>query len=188
MEGYLVHYKNWNSRFDQWVAPDRVVEPSKVNLEVQVSQIIPFDTVEYVYLPPKLKLSHPLIVEQDEVLQDFSTANNVAPPLLEGLFAYKFLNAKKRARTTPASKAEIFESSFTRTSASHDEKLLGLLKGATLLIESALPRGSVGYSGYGSWDNQAAALWRNFARCKPCLPALAGGDAQRVSPKFSRFQ
>lgn len=33
---YLVHYKNWSSRFDQWVVPERVVEPSKVNLEVQV--------------------------------------------------------------------------------------------------------------------------------------------------------
>lgn len=37
VNGYLVHYKNWSSRFDQWVVPDRVVEPNKVNLEVQVS-------------------------------------------------------------------------------------------------------------------------------------------------------
>jgi hypothetical protein len=36
VNGYLVHYKNWSSRFDQWVVPDRVVEPNKVNLEVQV--------------------------------------------------------------------------------------------------------------------------------------------------------
>lgn len=40
VDGYLVHYKNWSSRFDQWVTPDRVVEPNKVNSEVQVSEFI----------------------------------------------------------------------------------------------------------------------------------------------------
>ncbi len=39
VNGYLVHFKNWSSRFDQWVVPDRVVEPSKVNLEVQVREL-----------------------------------------------------------------------------------------------------------------------------------------------------
>lgn len=37
VDGYLVHYKNWSSRFDQWVTPDRVVEPNKINEDVQVS-------------------------------------------------------------------------------------------------------------------------------------------------------
>lgn len=90
----------------------------------------------------------------------------MAPPLLEEMFAYKFLNAKKRARATPATKTEIFESAFTRPSASHDEKFLGLFKGALLLIEAALPRGSVGSSSgkNGKWNPQAAALWRNFVK------------------------
>jgi len=135
VNGYLVHYKKWSSRFDQWVVPDRVVEPNKVNLEVQ-----------------------------EEVLQDFNTASDVAPPMLERMFAYKFLNAKKRARSTPASKSEIFESTFTRPSASRDEQLLGLLKGAILIIEAALPRGSVGSSTNRSWNPQAAALWRNLVK------------------------
>ena len=38
VNGYLVHFKNWSSRFDRWVVPDRVVEPNKINMEVQVSQ------------------------------------------------------------------------------------------------------------------------------------------------------
>ena len=84
--------------------------------------------------------------------------------MLEEMFAYKFLNAKKRARSTPASNIEIFESAFTRPSASRDEKLLGLLKGAILLIEAALPRGSVGSSATVSWNTQAAALWRNLVK------------------------
>lgn len=132
VKGYLVHYKNWNSRFDQWVAPDRVVEPSTTNTEVQ-----------------------------DEVIQDFTAANEAAPPELEAMFAYQFLNAKKRARSTPVNKAELFETAFTRPSASPSEKLFGLLKGALLLIEAALPRGSIASP---SWDSEAAALWRNFVK------------------------
>lgn len=133
VNGYLVHYKNWSTRFDQWVAPDRVVEPNKTNTEVQ-----------------------------GEVLQDFSVANDAAPPVLEQMFAYQFLNTKKRARSTPVTKTEIFDSAFTRPSASQDEKLLSQLKGAILLIEAALPRGSVGSSA--NWNQEAAAMWRNFVK------------------------
>jgi hypothetical protein len=39
VNGYHVHFKNWSSRFDQWVVPERVVEPSTVNAEVQASQV-----------------------------------------------------------------------------------------------------------------------------------------------------
>ena len=34
--GYRVHYKQWSSRFDEWVDAMRVVEPSDNNLLVQV--------------------------------------------------------------------------------------------------------------------------------------------------------
>ena len=40
VHGYFVHFKNWSSRFDQWVVPDRIVEPNKINLEVQVIEFI----------------------------------------------------------------------------------------------------------------------------------------------------
>ena len=80
------------------------------------------------------------------------------------MFAFNFLDAKKRARSIPVTKADIFETAFTRPSASHDEKLLGLMKGAILLIEAALPRNAVGSSTNGSWDPQAAALWRNSVK------------------------
>ena len=33
---YRVHYKGWSSRFDEWVASNRVVEPSVNNKRVQV--------------------------------------------------------------------------------------------------------------------------------------------------------
>jgi len=37
--GYRVGYKEWSSRFDEWVEPKRVVEPNDNNLLVQVSEI-----------------------------------------------------------------------------------------------------------------------------------------------------
>ena len=37
--GYRVSYKNWGSRFDEWVSPERVIEPSENNLHVQVRYV-----------------------------------------------------------------------------------------------------------------------------------------------------
>ena len=47
---------------------------------------------------------------------------------------------------------------------SHDEKLLGLLKGALLMIEAALPRGSVATDEDGHWNPESAALWRSLVK------------------------
>ena len=135
VNGYLVHYKNWSSRFDQWVSPDRVVETSEVNLEIQ-----------------------------DEVLHDFSTANDSTPAVFQGLFANSFLNGKKRARGSHVVPNEIFETATPRPGSSNDEKMLGELKSALLLIEASLPRGSVGLSLYGSWSPQAATAWHNLVK------------------------
>ena len=88
----------------------------------------------------------------------------MTPPALKSMFAFQYLNAKKRARSTSATKTEIFECALPRQCASHREMLLGHLKSALLLIESALPRGSVGSSGNGSWTAESAALWRNFVK------------------------
>lgn len=37
--GYKVEYKGWGERFDEWVVPSRLVEPSENNRQVQVSCI-----------------------------------------------------------------------------------------------------------------------------------------------------
>jgi len=42
INGYRVHYKEWSSRHDEWVAPFRVVEPSEHNLLLQVSRNLKF--------------------------------------------------------------------------------------------------------------------------------------------------
>mmetsp|Transcript_26902 Transcript_26902/g.55459 ORF Transcript_26902/g.55459 Transcript_26902/m.55459 type:complete len:2488 (+) Transcript_26902:443-7906(+) len=136
VNGYFVHYRNWSSRFDQWVHPERVVEPSKNNLIVQT-----------------------------EVLEEFSLNQQVKPRSLEGLNAFKFLSAKNRANSTvPAFPPEIFDCTHVRPSASYDEKLLGILKGSLLLIEAALPFGSLIPSELGSWNSQSVAIWRYMVK------------------------
>lgn len=84
----------------------------------------------------------------------------------------KFLDAKNRARSIPASAPEIYECVHVRQFASHDEKLLGILKGALLLIEAALPLGSIGPSEYGTWNSHTAALWRNLVKNSPGAGSL----------------
>ena len=135
VNGYLVHYKNWNSRFDQWVAPDRVVEPSKNNLEVQ-----------------------------EEVTQEFSAACNATPDELKGMFAFQYFDAKKRAKGKTRTAFEVFDCVSVGKQGSHDEKLLALLKGALLMIEAALPRGSVATDEDGHWNPESAALWRGLVK------------------------
>lgn len=39
VNGYLVQYKGWNSRYNEWVSTNRVVEPSENNRQVQVSVV-----------------------------------------------------------------------------------------------------------------------------------------------------
>ena len=38
VDGYKVRYTGWSSRFDEWVDPERLVEPSDNNRQVQVSR------------------------------------------------------------------------------------------------------------------------------------------------------
>lgn len=133
--GYLVHYKNWNSRFDQWVAPDRVVEPSKNNLEVQ-----------------------------EEVIGEYSAACNATPDELKEMFAFQYFDAKKRAKGKTRTAFEVFDCVSVGKHGSHNEKLLGLLKGALLMIEAALPRGSVATDEDGHWNPESAALWRSLVK------------------------
>lgn len=45
VNGYRVHYKQWSTRFDEWVSSDRVVEPSNHNLEVQVGAIFVVESI-----------------------------------------------------------------------------------------------------------------------------------------------
>jgi Bromodomain len=42
VDAYQVHYKNWSSRYSEWVKPDRVLEANERNRELQVSKCAGF--------------------------------------------------------------------------------------------------------------------------------------------------
>jgi RNA binding activity-knot of a chromodomain len=37
VDAYQVHYKDWSSRYSEWVKPERVLEANERNRELQVS-------------------------------------------------------------------------------------------------------------------------------------------------------
>jgi len=47
---YRVHYTQWSTRFDEWVTPARVVEPTEHNLLAQVCLFFFFFDPSYVRL------------------------------------------------------------------------------------------------------------------------------------------
>ena len=40
ISGYRIHYTGWSSRFDEWVHPERLLEPSDENLQAQVCPLL----------------------------------------------------------------------------------------------------------------------------------------------------
>jgi hypothetical protein len=127
---YRVSYKSWSSRFDEWVAANRVVEPSENNIGVQV-----------------------------EMLEEDTESRNDLPPSLDVLEAKSFLNSKDRIRgflPLPPF-AQIME---TSPGASANEKIFAKMKAAILAIESALPVGSINNTAKGQWRPEFANQWR----------------------------
>ena len=80
------------------------------------------------------------------------------------MFAFQYFDAKKRAKGKTRTALEVFDCVSVGKHGSHNEKLLGLLKGALLMIEAALPRGSVATDEDGNWNPESAALWRSLVK------------------------
>lgn len=132
--GYRVHYKEWSSRYDEWVDPIRVVEPSENNIEVQ-----------------------------EELLEEYASRPVDIPLSLEKMSAKEFLQAKNRLRgsTPPQNFAEVAK---VGPSASSEEIVFSLLKAALLMIEAALPVGAADDSKKGPWRADLASQWRQLVR------------------------
>ena len=127
---YLVSYKSWSSRFNEWVSGDRVVEPSENNKEVQA-----------------------------EMLEDEISRRYGLPPGLEDLGANSYLNSKDRVRgLLPLPPfTQIME---TAPHATENEKTFEKMKAALLAIEASLPIGSVNNTAKGQWRPELASQWR----------------------------
>lgn len=127
---YRVHYKGWSGRFDEWVEPDRLVEPSENNLQVQ-----------------------------EEMLEEAAAKRDGLPPALNNMEAHKYLRSQGRARGS-AFLPDFATVAHTPAGASSDEQTFALLKAAVLLVELALPLGAVDVTSRGAWRPDVSKLWR----------------------------
>jgi len=130
--GYKVHYTEWSSRFDEWVEPIRVVEPSENNLLVQ-----------------------------DERLEEVMTARLAMPETLNQLQAKSYIDAPHRVIAS-SSVLNFSKVATLYPGATPEEKLLATLRSAILLVEAALPIGAVDGSVEGNWKPDIASSWRSM--------------------------
>ena len=157
VSGYFVHYKRWSSRFDEWVEPPRVVEPTENNLQVQ-----------------------------EEMLEEMISSLDRVPEPLETMKAKQFLRASDRARGN-AAVPNFFDIVATPLSASSGQKALAVAKAALLLVEASLPIGAIDNSKTGVWRPYYAAKWRKMVEKAegPCaLSTCAFLFEESLSPEW----
>jgi len=128
--GYRVHYKEWSSRFDEWVDVTRVVEPSDNNLIVQ-----------------------------QERLEESIGGRLAIPESLKYLQAKTFLEKQNRDSSALPNFAKI---ATVRPGATSEEKLLATLRAGILLVEAALPSGSIQSTDDCIWNTSTASCWRSM--------------------------
>jgi hypothetical protein len=133
IDAYRVRYKDWGSRFVEWVKPNRVVEPTEHNRLLQ-----------------------------DELLEERQTSRCGLPPILNNLYANDYLHACDRARVHSQIPdfGRIVQVKSSNPSASDES--FPVLKAALLAIEAALPVGSVDTREKGRWRPDFAKQWRRF--------------------------
>jgi len=134
IDAYKVQYTGWSGRFVEWVHPSRVVEPSDHNRSYQSD------------------LEHEMA----------KTRANL-PPALNFLIAKDYAIAADRARGNQAL-PDLAQIAWTDASLSTSEATIGLMKAAMLVIEAALPVGSVQNTESGVWRNDYAKEWRLMVR------------------------
>jgi hypothetical protein len=163
VNGYRVHYREWSSRFDEWVAPPRVVEPSEHN-----------------------------ILCQSELLEEHFAIHGAdgVPKVLEDMAAASHVHRKKRARGC-APLPNFRSVMLVGPGASAEDEAIAQLKASLLLIESALPQGSVDTSKESAWGPNAAASWRSMVREGQGPGSLMGCILlleSSISPDFFELQ
>lgn len=128
--GYRVTYTGWSSRFDEWVAADRVVEPSDNNRRVQ-----------------------------EEMMDEVALSRDGLPASLDAMEAKSYLRSRDRARgSLPL--PDFARLAQTGPHDNADDKIFATMKAASLAIEAALPIGSVHNTDNGAWNPEFAKQWR----------------------------
>jgi Bromodomain len=130
INGYRIRYKGWSSRFDEWVNPFRVVEPIETNLVIQ-----------------------------NEMILELQGNSVLVPDALKKMKAKVYLSRSDRARNKAKISDFVKVASFPPPTSS-GELSFALAKAALLIIEAALPIGSIDTSPKGAWRPEVAAEWR----------------------------
>jgi len=130
IDAYRVEYKEWGSRFVEWVKTNRVVEPSEHNRQLQ-----------------------------EELAEERSLSRCGLPTSLNSMFAKDYLQARDRARGT-APLPDFARIAFAGENASSDEKTFAAMRAALLAIEAALPVGCIDTRENGPWRPAISGRWR----------------------------
>jgi len=86
------------------------------------------------------------------------------PEALKYLLATKYLHSRRRAKGATFLSASLSDSLSVGVGATCDEMITAILKASLLLIEAALPVGSVNTSEKGPWNPEASNFWRSMVR------------------------
>lgn len=144
INGYRVHYKDWSSRFDEWVKPTKVVEPSENNLIVQSERL------------------------------EENVRRKAFPGMVKELAAISFLFAKDRSRALNSPFPETSKILSLGPGASNYDKIFTYMKIALLLLEYSLPVGSINTSENGRWSPEVALCWRSLVENSDSPAKLMG--------------
>lgn len=161
---YRVHYIGWSTRYDEWVEPFRVVEPNDNNLLVQ-----------------------------DQLIEDSIKAREAIPEELQHMAAKKYLHKRNRARLSIRPTLDFEKIMTNGPGASQNDKILSILKVATLIIESALPVGSINVTKV--WTSEVSIHWRSNVKSAQgpielmgCLILLENAISKKwIKPSISQI-
>ena len=155
--------------------PIRVVEPSDNNVQVQVCSVIKILMQKccLVFNKPNANcdLFH-VTIPQEDMLTELMDAREAFPEPLEKFQARTFIKSKNRARGSSTNLPPFSEiaTSPNPDFSSTEVKSLATLKALLLMIEAALPEGSV--LANSTWIT--ASSWRNMVQNANGAAALMG--------------
>jgi hypothetical protein len=113
------------------------------------------------------------LLTQDELLEEWIAKKEAVPEDLNFLIAKNYLHSKRRARKPDLSLYH-FDAITFGSGVSTEGKTVANLKYSLLIIEAALPQGSVDTSTTGSWNPSSSSYWRQMVENCPGLASLMG--------------
>jgi hypothetical protein len=106
------------------------------------------------------------IILKEEMLDDVARVNDGLPSSLDHLEAKGYLKARDRARGSEPL-PDFDKVAHVGTDATSNDRVFATMKASLLLIEAALPVGSVDNTDSGPWNRTIASQWRSMVQQSP---------------------